>query len=881
MEQLAREGVYLQPNHQNQIHHWQERTSSEPEQQEQGVISRLFLTCQDSLWYLLQHLDATSISRSERNILRRSLASLQLWSDGHGATTGALDMTLDRSNSLRLTTLSILNPMCRVLSHGLRSHVLPRQGDDVIVLLCNTATELYSQTKWLLTDDNDDTSDSGSESSSSSDDGATDKMHELVQRIKTYTNCLIDLGTALDCPALEPEHDEGPSLVTLDQRSPHDFHIDLIRAKFPKAETCLLQSLGQTSWNRYLRMQQERDSNAHALFAPTSGDKLHAAESEFQNSGIGTSLPRVVSSCAETVVSSMASVPEGKRVNVPPLPADAKNGLPFECTACGKHIRATTNREWRKHLYTDLRPYTYLFTNCNFTREPFANRQLWTDHLKLGHECGPDWDAVQCPLCLDTTKSGKSAVLVHFARHLEDIALVSLPRDIESDTESDSITETETRSDNADEVSPGSTPGISVNETNIFWSHQPTTPSWQATVSTLKDHNWVDIGSGQCYGRQSTDGTPYLVVKNTHHPALMLLQTNVSTSQHFRKQQDKLISWVEGEAKMALSFQDAAGCTSVCTYLQENGADQLDRLRGTLASTLQSEATQPKSPAPIQGSPTPTASSSACMTLSYQQLDNLAAAAQHVHDVDLIAAKSEARGEARLANRCRQQAERTDSDTCDSARPTQNSSVETRSSDQSDSITPTDKVHVEPSFAAPKNISADALGFAPSAVARSSSSSSAVRTSPMINGPLESTSMFQDEPLLTNTNPWFSLFFEEECTSSYQTDLSAEYSTATNPLATNSTSKPYHRKSAPFEKRARNTLAAREARQKKSDHVDQLEAATTSNSNDDRSTNFQFIVGATPAEVKSKKNMTTVRKATMRAFLGTDSKGYAERHGEQ
>jgi hypothetical protein len=40
-------------------------------------------------------------------------------------------------------------------------------------------------------------------------------------------------------------------------------------------------------------------------------------------------------------------------------------------------------------------------------------------------------------LCLESTPSGKSALLIHFARHMEDIALAALPREVESEDESD------------------------------------------------------------------------------------------------------------------------------------------------------------------------------------------------------------------------------------------------------------------------------------------------------------------------------------------------------------------------------------------------------------------------------------------------------------
>jgi hypothetical protein len=230
---------------------------------------------------------------------------------------------------------------------GLRDYVLPRTQDEAIGNLCTAATELCSQTKWLLTDTNDDDSDSDSDFSVSGNDTATNKLQELVQSIKIYTNCLIDLSTALSCPALEPEHDDKPSLVRLEQRSGHDYHTDLVRNKFPQAEVRLQQSLGKISWDRYLRMQQERTSNVHGHPTLTSGDKSRAADSEFQDSGLGTSLPQLASTYAPTILSFMTSISGGKGVRIPPLSVEAKKGIPFECNACGKYIRSTNNREWR------------------------------------------------------------------------------------------------------------------------------------------------------------------------------------------------------------------------------------------------------------------------------------------------------------------------------------------------------------------------------------------------------------------------------------------------------------------------------------------------------------------------------------------------------
>lgn len=93
----------------------------------------------------------------------------------------------------------------------------------------------------------------------------------------------------------------------------------------------------------------------------------------------------------------------------------------------------------RSHLFLDLRPYTCLYANCTFSQEAFVNRQLWSEHMEAVHELGSEWKGIQCPLCLSVVKHGKIRVLSHLARHLEGIALASLPCDVESDVEPDSL----------------------------------------------------------------------------------------------------------------------------------------------------------------------------------------------------------------------------------------------------------------------------------------------------------------------------------------------------------------------------------------------------------------------------------------------------------
>jgi general control protein GCN4 len=169
----------------------------------------------------------------------------------------------------------------------------------------------------------------------------------------------------------------------------------------------------------------------------------------------------------------------------------------------------------------------------------------------------------------------------------------------------------------------------------------------------------------------------------------------------------------------------------------------------------------------------------------------------------------------------------------------------------------------------PKDIFADAFGSAPPSAAFTNLTSPDIDVSPFINDSFETSPMFQGEPMLTNTNDWFSLFPEEEnklhelkyapavplpmerTVSSQSMERSGSSSmgsplvldtssfrrksSVTNSPSTNGISKSRRRKGTlpaitvdPNDKialkRARNTLAARESRQRKFDHVSELEA---------------------------------------------------------
>jgi general control protein GCN4 len=167
----------------------------------------------------------------------------------------------------------------------------------------------------------------------------------------------------------------------------------------------------------------------------------------------------------------------------------------------------------------------------------------------------------------------------------------------------------------------------------------------------------------------------------------------------------------------------------------------------------------------------------------------------------------------------------------------------------------------------PKDIFNDGFGSAPPSTAFTNLTSPDIGDSPFINDSFECSPMFNGEPVISDTSDWYSLFPEQETkipdtvyapaismpmdrTISSQSmersgssstgspvvldNYSRRKSSVTNSPATNGISKSRRRKGPlpnitvdPSDKialkRARNTLAARESRQRKFDHVSTLE----------------------------------------------------------
>ncbi|KAF1828670.1 hypothetical protein BDW02DRAFT_211004 [Decorospora gaudefroyi] len=589
----------------DQIQRWQESAASVAEHQDPRIAARLGRAALDCLAYLLKISDTALISRREKNVLRRCHATLKLWTDGHGMWSGELDHVLERSKHLHHTTLSVLNSLCGVLLVGMK----PFPENPEVAQLRETTAEVCSQTKWLLTsfEESKDDGDS-SDSDTSSDDPEQNGMSRIVEDTKTYTECLVDLSAALQCPAVDKEQEDGASILKVEERAAHDYHTQLLLAKYPSAQVDLIETLGKISWDRYQRMVRERERNANgqAHTEPQAHQhttvKSHLSHSEFQDSGLGTSLPSAPpTSYAETVISFMTRIGGGKRIQIPSLSTEAKSGARFECNACGRQIQATTNREWRKHLFLDLEPYTCFYVNCSWSTTTFSDRQFWSKHLELDHKLGPSWKAIQCPLCLEKTESGKSAILIHFARHMEDIALAALPRDIDSDAESEASSESHLTAENppgelANGRSEDEITGIAPHDDKVDAkevetdSHSPMAPGSGHLDEYLIDGHrcqvyerelginnsihlgkLIHLGAGRCRLVAISEYHIRLIVRDERDPSIRLVDLRLRRDCNFEIKPNKYLVWTAKDGTgMALYFEQFEGLAETWSSITSN-----------------------------------------------------------------------------------------------------------------------------------------------------------------------------------------------------------------------------------------------------------------------------------------------------------------------
>jgi len=87
----------------------------------------------------------------------------------------------------------------------------------------------------------------------------------------------------------------------------------------------------------------------------------------------------------------------------------------------------------RRHLFSDLQPWTCVEPDCSAVSATFQTRETWAQHLEFDHEYGPAWLSRACALCKEPTGDGFDACTKHLSNHLEEISLAALPRPVDEE----------------------------------------------------------------------------------------------------------------------------------------------------------------------------------------------------------------------------------------------------------------------------------------------------------------------------------------------------------------------------------------------------------------------------------------------------------------
>jgi hypothetical protein len=238
--------------------------------------------------------------------------------------------SLSARQSYKVSILLCCEYALLILS-GLSSLLLLPEDHQELEDQYETTFQVYQQNELQISDDQT-SSDSESEDDSSNIRPEPISIELAIRKIRTYTECLQDIGQSLDHPTLDDSDDEAMPLSEIDQRSAEDYHTERLRDNFPTAEMDMLQYHGRMSWQRYQHVQKELERNAQRQNIVIPDENSSVVYSKFIDSGLGTSLPP-----SDQTTKDVAD----------------ERWQQWQCTFC---LMSLTAKSWRRHEETQHYP---------------------------------------------------------------------------------------------------------------------------------------------------------------------------------------------------------------------------------------------------------------------------------------------------------------------------------------------------------------------------------------------------------------------------------------------------------------------------------------------------------------------------------------------
>ncbi|KAM3071801.1 hypothetical protein ACMFMG_009659 [Clarireedia jacksonii] len=207
-------------------------------------------------------------------------------------------------------------------------------------------------------------------------------------------------------------------------------HIKNIHPTLMEGRLWLAERLGHaiTSRRQYLIYRREHQAKLTAVPRLRTDDDaetlcLEPQASTHDNAGssktfVGTQYPTPLPQApkvAATRFVDLSKRTEGSEslLRIPLLPKSSagvryKYGDAFECPYCRKPQNVKSNAEWKKHVFSDLRPYVCTFKSCD--HDIFQDRNEWSKHELDNHR--KQW---KCVLCADQELQTLESLGTHFS----------------------------------------------------------------------------------------------------------------------------------------------------------------------------------------------------------------------------------------------------------------------------------------------------------------------------------------------------------------------------------------------------------------------------------------------------------------------------------
>jgi hypothetical protein len=356
-------------------------------------------------------IESERLAQSETDVSVRKwedeLGRLRVWAaniGAHQSGQSSLDYRLRDASHLKMETMNLLNSLLETLRdlHEVVDGSSDAENEDEF-------DELY--------------------------EGDLTVVQQIYQAIVDVINYLYRMSMAIRQPA---RHDQLLETRMIDATVFIPWAERHVSDKYPGLEPEIVQRLGaamarQRAVLKYrerhraklgqgVEGNEERHSRAELMSETAATEFIEAPENHLQvldgmsDSGVSRT------SYATTLVASQNGV------CIPPPPLESANQAPFECPYCFVIISVKDRKDWARHIFRDVMPYTCIYLGCTTPSKVYESRRQWYNHLRIQHalETSPD-SCVVCPLC---KLAIQRPVMFerHVGRHLEELTLFVLPR---------------------------------------------------------------------------------------------------------------------------------------------------------------------------------------------------------------------------------------------------------------------------------------------------------------------------------------------------------------------------------------------------------------------------------------------------------------------